>query len=553
MPFQILDILVRYQTAGELRTFIRLIGRNEKGERVCADIYGVPWYVYVSHWDMAWTANLNDQMLDNISRSTKCKCTKCVGMKMGRNEPCKKIQKSLLRNVIVKTEPVKKKSFCGYSPAPRTYQKVYVSHPFLMRPLTWNAESMYEEAFLQFYESDISPEVRFCTDFNITPCGWVEITGERLNSDLRVAHHIKVDLRRGETIVPVERMDNSPIVTLAWDIECTCLTGEERFPVSKSDPVITIGCVRSVYGKPELQEKVVFQLNSTDPIEGTRVVSCPSEMSLLIQFCEYFIEVGPDIFSGYNSDLFDFVYVFERMERLKLKHMKHISIEPQTQVFFKKGSFTSAQAGTRETIKIHIAGTVCFDLLPLCRINYRLRSYKLNDVAKHFLKDQKKDDMPYQNLPIYQKKDSHHRALIAKYCVQDTALVQLLCDKLKLLTNAIAMAQVCGISLNSVISRGQSHKTKCMILRETFKTGYIFPVFKRDHATGWTMCTWHNKVVNQQAFETGQGKTKFKGAFVLDPVVGFHKDPVAVLDFASLYPSIMRSAKSLPYSNVTVI
>ena len=55
MIFQILDMLVRYQERGQLRTYIRLIGRNADGERVCADIYGIPWYVYVNQWKEDWT------------------------------------------------------------------------------------------------------------------------------------------------------------------------------------------------------------------------------------------------------------------------------------------------------------------------------------------------------------------------------------------------------------------------------------------------------------------------------------------------------------------
>jgi len=542
MRFQILDILVRYQTYGKLRTYIRLIGRNAEGERVCADVYGVPWYVFVNQWNDGWTHELNQRMMGALTRFKKCKCLTCAGVKTGRNEPCKNIQKSMLDAVITKTESVWKKTFCGYSPDPQIFHKIFVSHPFFMRPITWTAESMLESEFLQFYESDISPEVRFCTDYNITPCGWVEVNGEEVSmSNIRVSHHIKVDLERGQTIVPFECMENSPIVTLAYDIECCPMDGSERFPTASKDPVITIGCVRSVYGKPELTEKVVFQLDKTDDIEGTRVVSCPNEQSLLIQFCEYFTQVGPDIFSGYNSDLFDFIYVYERMERLKLKHMKYISAEPRTPVFFKKGSFASAQSGARETIQIMIPGTVCFDLLPLCRMGYKLRSYTLNNVAKHFLDDQEKDSMDYKDLPIFQKKDSHHRQLIARYCIQDVVLVQLLTDKLQLLTNAIAMAQVCGVSLNDIITRGQSHKTKSMILRETAARGYIFPVFKRDQATGHTMCFWHNKVVNSQQMETGNSGKGFKGATVLQAKAGLYKDPVVVLDFASLYPSVMRA------------
>lgn len=42
---------------------------------------------------------------------------------------------------------------------------------------------------------------------------------------------------------------------------------------------------------------------------------------------------------------------------------------------------------------------------------------------------------------------------------------------------------------------------------------------------------------------------KFEGATVIDPIKGFYKDPIATLDFASLYPSIMM-AHNLCYSTL---
>ena len=42
---------------------------------------------------------------------------------------------------------------------------------------------------------------------------------------------------------------------------------------------------------------------------------------------------------------------------------------------------------------------------------------------------------------------------------------------------------------------------------------------------------------------------KYDGAYVLDPVTGYHEVPVATLDFASLYPSIMM-AHNLCYSTL---
>ena len=42
---------------------------------------------------------------------------------------------------------------------------------------------------------------------------------------------------------------------------------------------------------------------------------------------------------------------------------------------------------------------------------------------------------------------------------------------------------------------------------------------------------------------------KYEGAVVIQPTKGFYKDPVATLDFASLYPSIMI-AHNLCYSTL---
>ena len=133
MEFQILDIRTRYQEYPSLRTFIRLIGRNSAGERVVADVFGVPWYVYVDQWEHpSWTFDVNDKMAKSLEYAKKCKCVKCAGAKEGRNEPCKFKQKALLDTFIIDVETVRKKSFVGYSPSPRPFYKLVLSQAFLM-------------------------------------------------------------------------------------------------------------------------------------------------------------------------------------------------------------------------------------------------------------------------------------------------------------------------------------------------------------------------------------------------------------------------------------
>jgi len=49
--------------------------------------------------------------------------------------------------------------------------------------------------------------------------------------------------------------------------------------------------------------------------------------------------------------------------------------------------------------------------------------------------------------------------------------------------------------------------------------------------------------------EKSSNEGKYEGAVVIEPTRGYYQDPVAVLDFASLYPSVMM-AHNLCYSTL---
>lgn len=92
--------------------------------------------------------------------------------------------------------------------------------------------------------------------------------------------------------------------------------------------------------------------------------------------------------------------------------------------------------------------------------------------------------------------------------------------------NYTEMARVTGIPFNYLLSRGQQIKVISQLYRQALKVGYVVPALKQEGSD-----------------------EQYEGATVLEPEQGYYDVPIATLDFASLYPSIMQ-AHNLCYTTL---
>ena len=295
----------------------------------------------------------------------------------------------------------------------------------------------------------------------------------------------------------------------------------EILPPLEGDKIIQIGTTIHRFGTDEIIYRNIITLNDCDEIEDVEVKTCKTEADLLLSWKRLMSKLNPDIIIGYNIWGFDIEYIWDRSKETGINHKFKLGlgrIRDRTCNLIEQ-KLSSSALGDNIFKLIELDGIVCIDLLKVMQKDFKLDSYKLDNVASIYI-GEKKDDLKPNEIFEKFKGTSTDRCIIAKYCIQDCILVNKLLHKLKIIENNIGMGNVCLVPLNYLFRRGQGIKIFSLISNECMKKDYLIPVIK-----------------NYISDEDVEG---YEGAIVLEPQEGIYLDePIVVFDYGSLYPSSM--------------
>ena len=389
----------------------------------------------------------------------------------------------------------------------------------------------FEEGVRTFDNIDFI--LRFMVDTGITGMSWVEIRAGKYILTPQNERQSYCQIEASVSYTDLTAHDNegewakmAPLRTLSFDIECAGRKG--IFPSPKVDPVIQIANVITRYGESTPFIRNVFVLDTCSPIVNCQVLEFDAEEKLLQAWQEFLLKVDPDVIIGYNIANFDFTYLLDRAAHLKLPRFPFWSRLKGKVSKATDSRFSSKQMGNRETHSTNIHGRLQLDLLQLVQRDYQLRSYTLNSVCAHFLGEQK-EDVDHTIITELHNGTPESRRRLAVYCLKDAYLPQRLMDKLMCLVNYTEMARVTGVPFNFLLSKGQQIKFLSQLYRKARAMNLVIP--------------------NLSGTGGGPEENNYEGATVIEPVRGYYKVPVATLDFASLYPSIMQ-AHNLCYTTL---
>jgi DNA polymerase elongation subunit (family B) len=130
-----------------------------------------------------------------------------------------------------------------------------------------------------------------------------------------------------------------------------------------------------------------------------------------------------------------------------------------------------------------------------------------------------KDDVTPQDIFRLANGTSSDRAIVAKYCIQDCNLVHHLMNKIDVMTGYVEMSRICSVPISFLVFRGQGIKLTSYVAKKCREKNTLMPDLMKT--------------------EGGDG---YEGAIVLPPKCSMYMDnPVACVDYSSLYPSSMIS------------
>lgn len=265
------------------------------------------------------------------------------------------------------------------------------------------------------------------------------------------------------------------------------------------------------------------------------------ERSMLEAFVRASVkEFDPDFIQGYNSNDFDIPYVVERLKQNRCPWYRDWSrLGKLYPIRFRKHLMKSEQKGARWTTQVQCPGRISLDLMRAAFDDgqLKLNNLKLNTVGK-FYGLGGKVEMPPENIFPSWAGSEIQRGDLVYYNIVDTVLTAEIAKTRLSVDNCLIAARMTRMFPEEILERGISYAENRVVTATTYKERYFKPTLLKDPITKQKILPL---VITQHAEEMKYRETGINGGKVIDPIPVHSELPIAVLDFNSLYPSIMRA------------
>lgn len=236
-----------------------------------------------------------------------------------------------------------------------------------------------------------------------------------------------------------------------------------------------------------------------------RLDYCESRAQLLERLNDWLARHDPDALIGWNLVQFDLRILHEHAQRLQVPLRLGRHGEPMTW----------QEHGSRSHFFAGVAGRLVIDGIEALRsATWSFPSFSLENVSQTLLGEGKAIDTPYQRLDEILRMFAEDKAALARYNLKDCELVTRIFEKTGVLRFLLERASVTGLAADR--SGGSVAAFSHLYMPPMHRLGFVAPN------------------LGDRSPEASPG------GFVMDSRPGLYES-VLVLDYKSLYPSIIRT------------
>lgn len=358
-----------------------------------------------------------------------------------------------------------------------------------------------------------------------------QIDGPSLNN----TYGFKVSIQNLEEAKALHEIQNLTLIS----VELHARTRRDLEPDPEFDPICALFyCISSDTPLPdtdktELTGVIVIDKDKTvssqdiryqtpllirSGITGLQVTYAADEKTLFQEIANIIKRYDPDILIGYEIQMHSWGYLLQRAAALSVDLCQMISRVPDDKT---ENRFAAErdEYGSDVMSEINIVGRITLNLWRIMRNEVALNNYTFENVSFHVL---------HQRFPLFtfrvlsdwfdNKTDLYRWKMVDHYISRVRGNLQML-EQLDLIGKTSEMARLFGIQFLHVLTRGSQYRVESMMLRIAKPMNYI--------------------PVTPSVQQRSQMRAPQCVPLIMEPESRFYSNSVLVLDFQSLYPSIV--------------
>ncbi|XP_052784839.1 DNA polymerase alpha catalytic subunit-like [Mya arenaria] len=408
------------------------------------------------------------------------------------------------------------------------------------------------ETFSRVFGTNTSSLERLLIDRRMKGPGWIDIKCPQITNPPISWCKLEVSVNGPDcvTVCSEQNLAPPPLVAMTLNfrtlpnskthqneiIGAACLINSD-FHMDKPTPEQTFDQHFCVISKPN---DCIFPWDFNDKVQKEskrmKVEVLPTERALLGFLLAKIHKIDPDIIVGHDIYGYDLDILLHRINSNKIPHWSKIGRLKRT-VMPKLASHPGRGASHSE--KSATCGRIVCDLKISAKELVRLKSFDLTELALQILK-QKRVELDFDQIRNMYNSSQHLLQLI-ELTLMDSSHILNMMYELNVIPLALQITTICGNVMSRTLMGGRAERNEFLLLHAFSEKDFIVPDKEYKKKISAPMADDDDDVDTSKS-KTAQGRRKpaYAGGLVLEPKKGFYDKFILLLDFNSLYPSIIQ-------------